>query len=410
MNLANGVESWRIPFADSALVAATSDGGVVITNSSGVARIDPSGNVTPDPDLTLYASQVPITLSYLGGPDGTVWASSTSAEVVSDMADVDTSGGEGISDWLTPRGDGNANRAATSAKFMDADTVNHCGGFDGNPGKHAPAILVVPVNGNNDVIVQVKGAWQNATFTSDTLSVTLNHTTPTGKNTPLTVSGGPTPVLARIKVKDANGKTLKVLRVAVKAAVSPVVLDLYALTDPNGTLVGNAPNNTDVMNELTAIFGKYAVPFVVNPISGISVHYDLNSNQQLDDPGRNNNNFAETTTIFNYINTNGGKPQSDHWVSYVPDISPHLVEGFTNHICGHLEYIRNNEDSTLNGQPWVTAHETGHSLCLGHNTSDSRALMWPNNQHKGYCRIHEKEWHVLNPTVGEDLPPSAADK
>jgi hypothetical protein len=190
MNLNTGTEAWRIPLDSTSWggwsgqefgtpAAATADGGLVLTgglnfsgasNVAGAARVDVNGNMTTDADLGQY---IGITnywfetnpLSYLGGPDGTLWASTTSNAVVSDAVDADETGGDTVSDWMTPSGKGNAFRAELKAHFKDAST-NLCGGFDGKPGpgKHAPAILVVPVNGSNQVILKIKGSWQNYTL------------------------------------------------------------------------------------------------------------------------------------------------------------------------------------------------------------------------------------------------------
>jgi hypothetical protein len=423
MNLTTGTEAWRVPLADqnypnwsgtpySTLVAATSDGGVVITGSAGVARIDINGNVTPDSDLSPYLPTSGI-LSYLGGPDGTLWASSTtSAAVVSDAVDGDTTDGDTVSDYPTPSGKANAFRAELNAHFKDA-SANLCGGFDGKPGpgKHAPAILVVPVNRSNQVLLKIKGAWQNYTLKSDTSTVTFTPPAPTGNNTTFTINGGSTATLARIKVYDPNGNRQATLRVAVKAQQSKT-LDLYPVTDPNNNLVGNAPSSADVSTELQSILGTYAnISFTVNPMQTISVHYDLNNDGMLQ---VGTGPQSESQVINNYIAANNGAP-GDIWVSYVKDTNPHSREGFTvvnpTSNCGNAEYIRNNADLSLNGQPWVTAHETGHALCLVHNTKDTNDLMTPYHiAGTGPCRLHEAEWHVLNPTVGEDQPPSAADQ
>jgi hypothetical protein len=431
MNLATGVEAWRIPL-DSTYwggwtgqiygtpVAATSDGGLIVTayNPSGVvsgaARIDTNGNVSPDSTLGPYlvGGGFPSPLSYLGGPDGTLWASSTSNAVISDLVDADDTDGDTVSDWMTTSGKANAFRAEVKAHFKDA-SVTRCGGFDGKPGpgKHAPGILVVPVNGANNVILKIKGAWQNYTLNSDTSTVTFTPSAPTGNNTTFTINGGSSPGLARIKVYDANGNRQATLRVAVKAQIQ-ATLDLYAVTDPNQPLVGNAPAAADVSTELQNILGKYAnIFFTVTPTQGFSIHYDVDNDGALQN---SQGSGTESEVIKSYISNNGGV-QNDIWVSYVKDINPHTVEGFTvidtvSH-CGKAEYVRNNTDLSLNGQPWDTAHETGHALCLSHNTKDTNDLMTPKHvPGTGPCRLHEAEWHILNPTVGEDQPPSPADQ
>jgi hypothetical protein len=192
-------------------------------------------------------------------------------------------------------------------------------------------------------------------------------------------------------------------------------LDLFPVTDPNGNLVGNAPSTTDVSSELTTVFHSYAnLSFGVTAQPRISAHYDLNRDGMLQDGSGPS---SESQVINSFIQGNGGNP-ADIWVSYVADINPHTTQGFTvvdsvTH-CGNAEYIRNNTDNTdtsLNGQPWVTAHETGHALCLPHNTQDTNDVMTPNHRPgTGPCRLHEFEWHVLNPTAGEDQPPSVADQ
>jgi hypothetical protein len=425
MNLNTGTEAWRFTLDETAgggppgqevygdPVAATNDGGLVVTPfdyyySSGAARVDTSGNVTVDSTLSPYVpSGFANSLNYLGGPDGTLWASSTSAAVVSDIVDADTTDGDTISDWGTKSGKANAFRAEMRAHFKDA-SANLCGGFDGKPGlgKHAPAILVVPVGGSNQVILKVKGNWQNYTLTSDTSTVTFAPSAPTGNSTTFTINGGSNPTLARVKVYDANGNRQATLRVSVKPQYS-TALDLYPVTDPNNNLVGSAPSSANVSTELQNILGTYAnLSFTVNLMPRIGVHYDFNNDGALQEQPALN---SEQTAINSYIQGNGGNP-NDIWVSYVADINPHTTEGFTPVSlatqCGlNVEYIRNNTDTSLNGQPWVTAHETGHELCLPHNTKDVNDLMTPYQvPGTGPCRLHAGEWNKLNPTGNQNQP------
>jgi hypothetical protein len=240
---------------------------------------------------------------------------------------------------------------------------------------------------------------------------------PPANPTTLTINGGATPTLARVKVYDANGNRQATLRVAVKVQV-PVSLDLYAVTDPNSGLVGNAPSVADVSTELQSTLGEYAnLSFTVTNMPTISVHYDLNNDGMLQQGTGGAG--TEVQVINSYITGHAGNP-ADIWASYVADINPHITEGFTPVSiatgCGlslglNAEYIRNNANTSLDGQPWVTAHETGHDLCLSHNTKDSNDLMTPLHfPGTGPCRLHEFEWFKLNPTLGEDQPPSGADQ
>jgi hypothetical protein len=69
---------------------------------------------------------------------------------------------------------------------------------------------------------------------------------------------------------------------------------------------------------------------------------------------------------------------------------------------GSYAFVQN---QTPSGQPYTTAHETGHMLGLDHNTSDSKALMTPLDKGNSPCRLHVTEWNKLNRT-GDDSQPA----
>ena len=68
---------------------------------------------------------------------------------------------------------------------------------------------------------------------------------------------------------------------------------------------------------------------------------------------------------------------------------------------GFYAFIQN---QTPSGQPYTTAHETGHMLNLQHNTADHKDLMTPLDQGQSPCRLHVKEWNQLNPTGTQNQP------
>ncbi|HEX3819914.1 MAG TPA: IPT/TIG domain-containing protein [Candidatus Sulfotelmatobacter sp.] len=421
MNLSTGTEAWRIQLDSSGSggwsgqeygnpSAATSDGGLILTAStasgvptSGAARVDTNGNVTTDSDLSSY---LPFTgdyqsdLIYLGGPDGTLWASTASSALISSASDLDSTSGDIVSDWPAPSGEKNSSRGAKSAQFQDSDTSSHCGGFDGYANPH---VLVVPVNGTNQVILQVKGAWQNVTLQSDTASVTVSPAVPTGKKTTLTVTGGTTPTLARIKVVNNDGSHLATLRVAVKAATAPVVVDLYPVVEANENLTPTVPASADVLGQYQKSFGKHAnIPFTVNSMSAISVAYDLNGDRMLAYTGQNFSANPEALTINNYLSANGAN-QSHKFIAYVNQITPLSptirIEGFGDDPLGFVQ------NQTASGQPYVTAHETGHILKLDHYHGDEQDVMTSPDPGNAPCRLHVDEWNQLNPT-GDSMHPA----
>jgi hypothetical protein len=197
------------------------------------------------------------------------------------------------------------------------------------------------VSGSNQVILKIKGAWQGYNINSDTSTVTVAPTTPTGPSTTLTINGGSTPTLATIRVYDANGTRQATLRVSIKTQNNKI-LDLYPVTDSNNNIVGSVPNPADVSTELQGIFGTYAnLLFTINAMPTANIHYDLNGDGMLNDGFGSG---SESQVISTYITNNGGV-QGDIWASYVKDINPHRVEGFTT-LCGIAIFVRNNSDST----------------------------------------------------------------
>ena len=310
--------------------------------------------------------------------------------------------------------------------LVSTQDFKDCGGFDDT----TPPILVVPLNGTNQVQLKVEGAflqsnaWKAVTLQSDTPSVTINPSAPTASTTVFTISGGATAFLARIKAINSNGNNLATLRVAVKAppqitnpagiTLDPqtlnATLDLYPVYEPVDKLTPTVPTAASVLSELQQTLGKHTnIPFAVNLMPQISVHYDLNGDGMLAYTGQDPSTNNEALTISYDLGPSGPNPaNSSHYqAAYVNQIvAPQ--EGFGS---DPLMFIRNQTNS---GQPYVTAHELGHSLCivtttgtcLSHNTADQKDLMTPKDPAGGWapCRLHAFEWNILNPT-GNPPPP-----
>jgi hypothetical protein len=151
-------------------------------------------------------------------------------------------------------------------------------GFDDK----TPAIIVVPVSGTNTVQLTIAGhflqmnAWQAVTLHSDTPSVTISPSAPTGKTTLFTITAGATPVLARIKAINSDGQNLATLRVAVKSPVTSF-LNLYPVIESTENIAPSlVPSAANVTTEMNRVFQKHAnINFAVTNQSSVLAHYDL---------------------------------------------------------------------------------------------------------------------------------------
>lgn len=182
-------------------------------------------------------------------------------------------------------------------------------------------------------------------------------------------------------------------------------LDLYPIIETNENLgPTSTPTTTAVTDRLNASYLNYAnVAFAVNQKSSVSAVYDLANPpvHALLWAGENPLGNSEMGAITNAVALAGGNTNNT-WAMYVHEIIPEDKLGFGN-IGG--AFIKDADPGQkTSGQAYVTSHEVGHTQGLGHNTADKNDVMTPTDPATSPCRLHEFEWHMINPTDGEDKP------
>jgi len=281
----------------------------------------------------------------------------------------------------------------------------HCTGLDDTKNLD-PRWLMVPLlesnaSGSNTVLLKVKKGWENVLLrTADPSTVTISPDHPTDKVTVLTLTGSKIGVVDITAVASNNPNSVKAtLRVSVKPKTSWIV-SLFGITEKNsGVAPTNIPDAGSLSVYLNNAYGKQAnMFFSVNPAStsNLQIPYDQDNNKRLNYVGTSVQG-PEADSITNYMFAIPKIPAANEkWMFYVHEINPTAVEGFAGSGAGFLE------DQATNGQVQKTAHELGHSLGIGFNSTDKLDLMFEHADGSQPCRIPRSQWKLINPTPSDN--------
>jgi hypothetical protein len=185
-----------------------------------------------------------------------------------------------------------------------------------------------------------------------------------------------------------------VANVDVLAIKTNVIVAIWAVTaqgEPSTTPT-NAPAQAALQSYLNSVFGKQAnVFFNVLPLVSTNVNYDLNGNGELD--WQTTGYSAEMSAIVGTIYNAGAIN-----VYYVKALNGPIDAGGITVLGTQTSFI---QDSNMNSNVNVTAHELGHALGIGYDVGstapgDPDRLMWCCETGNNPCRLIRSEWRTIN--------------
>jgi hypothetical protein len=401
--------NWTVslPSGSPQLIAVPAAGGVIFKDGSGHLNVtDPNGIISP-----LFPGSGGTDAGPVNSINANYWTLGTWFASLSDGGFAPIFGSDmELADSTWPVSQGNQQKQHAEPKGVkfqpDPNSAGalsaHCTGLDDTKNL-SPRWLMVPLldnsaPGSNTVVLKAKRGWQNVLLMSaDSSTVAVSPDRPTDKTTVLTLTGSKVGVVDITAVDSNHPNSVKAtLRVSVKPKQSWIV-SLFGVTEQNSGLAPtNIPDPGTLLQYLNSAYGKQAnVFFNVNPAPApnLQIHYDLDNNGRLNYPGQGLPQGPEEDAITNYMFAIPKVPAANEkWMFYVHEINPISVEGFAATGAGFLE------DQATNGQVQKTAHELGHTLDIGYNSTQKLDLMYEYADGTKPCRIPRSHWKLINPT------------
>jgi hypothetical protein len=332
-------------------------------------------------------------------------------------------------DWQNPQGnDRHQSRPPKSTQFQENTA---CSGVDDTDD---PTWIMVPMSGSNSgAKVHIRGNTQDVKFVSEDPTIaTVTPAAPTGKNTPITVSGLKSGQITTIDARSISDPTHNYaqLKVVVKPQITKTV-DMVRDIDPvNNLTPQTVPTAAALLTYLNQIWGTQSNtlftlmdPKVAYP-RDVSVHYDIlptpNGDQKLNDFHATGSSQAESVAIIqvakppstatqlqaNYVNS-FGPPINSSWAA------GYFLEGLSLTGAG-VSFIEDTPPGPgpFNSRVNISAHELGHAagaLDLDAGTPQHPAnvqLMYrgrsSNSDPLNPCEVRRCDWSLMNPTQGLD--------